>query len=295
MKKIIYVVIAVVLLASGCEYHPYYDGQILRVYNNDHGVIETDGTHLYVPIVGHRPFEIEIYGGKGKNHKVAIADEAYFRYKYKEADVDNGFLGEGIYPATLTLEPLLIGDTSMTISDEDTGESIQLYVHIIEAYNMMEITDSRGSLAAGLVLAFDYVSDSDLVKIARKDPATGSMELIVEGRFRFLDYSSTVALELSYTADAEGQPDASGMETVKRFKVEFQEGGVFGSASEMMYLMNLTDVTLHTRLYMPDYEYEFSEQFRFVDITDNENPDTGAPDTKIFYASSAKIEPWIEL
>ena len=103
MKKFIYAAIAVILMASGCEYHPYYDGQKLRVYNMDHGVIESDGTHLYVPIVARKAFEIEIYGGAGKNHKVTLADHEYFSYTYKEADVDNGFLGEGVYPATLTL------------------------------------------------------------------------------------------------------------------------------------------------------------------------------------------------
>lgn len=294
MRKIIYMAIAVLLMAAGCEYHPYYDGQKLRVYNRDHGVIETDGTHLYVPIVGRHAFEIEIYGGAGKHHKVTLADQEYFSYTYKEADVDNGFLGEGVYPATLTLEPLQLGDTSMTIADEDTGESIQLYVHIIEAFNMMEIFDSHGSLAAGNVLAFDYVSGSDLVKIARKDQETGVLELIVEGRFRFLDYESTVALELSYPADSEGQPDASGAETVKRFLVEFQEGGVYGSAQGMLHVMNLNDVMLHTRLYMPDYEFEYNEKFRFIDITDNENPDMESPDTRIFYAFSAKLQPWTE-
>ena len=294
MRKIVYMAIAVLLMAAGCEYHPYYDGQKLRVYNRDHGVIETDGTHLYVPIVDRHAFEIEIYGGAGKHHKVTLADQEYFRYTYREADVDNGFLGEGVYPATLTLEPLQLGDTSMTIADEDTGESIQLYVHIIEAFNMIEIFDSHGSLAAGNVLAFDYVSGSDLVKIARKDQETGAMELIVEGRFRFLDYDSTVALELSYPADSEGQPDASGAETVKRFLVEFQEGGVYGSARGMLHLMNLNDVMLHTRLYMPDYEFEYNEKFRFVDITDNENPDMESPDTRIFYAFSAKLQPWAE-
>ena len=40
MRKFIYMAIAVLLMATGCEYHPYYDGQKLRVYNMDHGVIE---------------------------------------------------------------------------------------------------------------------------------------------------------------------------------------------------------------------------------------------------------------
>ena len=294
MKKFIYMAIAVVMMATGCEYHPFYDGQQFRLYNNTHGLIETDGIHLYVPIIGRNPFRIEIYGGGGKNHKVTLSDQEYVTYTYVEADVDNSFLGGDIYPATLTLEPLRLGDVSMTIADEDTGESIQLYLHIIEAYNMLEVSESRGSFDVGTVLAFDYASDSDVVRIARKDQETESMKLLVEGRFRFLDYDSTVALELSYPADPEGKPDASGAETVKRFLVEFQEGGVYGSARGMMRLMNLNDMSLHTRAYIPEYEFEYNEKFRFVDITDIENPDTESAETRIFYSSSARIQPWKE-
>ena len=67
-----YMTIAVLLMVTGCEYHPFYDGQKLRIYNNDHGLIEADGAHLYVPVAGRTPFEIEIYGGAGKNHKVTL-------------------------------------------------------------------------------------------------------------------------------------------------------------------------------------------------------------------------------
>ena len=82
MKRLITAAFAALMIMSGCEYHPYYDGQKLRVYNMEYGVIEADGTHLYVPIVGRHAFEIEIYGGAGKNHKVTLADQEYFRYTY---------------------------------------------------------------------------------------------------------------------------------------------------------------------------------------------------------------------
>ena len=101
-----------------------------------------------------------------------------------------------------------------------------------------------------------------------------------------------MALELSYTADSEGEPDASGTETVKRFLVEFQEGGVYGSARGMLNVMNMNEMVLHTRGYMPEFEYEYNQKFRFIDITDNENPDMESPDTRIFYASSARLQPW---
>jgi len=50
MKRYILAAIAVLVMMSGCEYHPYYDGQILRVYQAKYGLIEADGAHLNVPV-----------------------------------------------------------------------------------------------------------------------------------------------------------------------------------------------------------------------------------------------------
>ena len=78
MKRFIYSTIAAMLMLCGCEYHPYYDGQPLRIYNYEYGVIEADGVHINVPIVSRREFEISIYGGKGKNHNVAVDNHELF-------------------------------------------------------------------------------------------------------------------------------------------------------------------------------------------------------------------------
>ena len=73
MKRFIYSAIVVMLMVCGCQYHPFYDGQPLRLYNSESGIIENDGGHVYVSIVSIRDFEIEIYGGKGKNHEVSAS------------------------------------------------------------------------------------------------------------------------------------------------------------------------------------------------------------------------------
>ena len=41
-------------------------------------------------------------------------------------------------------------------------------------------------------------------------------------------------------------------------------------------------------------ETEYDAEFRFIDVTDDESPDPESSDTRIFYAKSAKLEPWIE-
>ena len=54
-------------------------------------------------------------------------------------------------------------------------------------------------------------------------------------------------------------------------------------------------MTIFTRAVMDEYDrFEYHYRFRFIDITENENPDPESPDTKIFYASSANLEPWLE-
>ena len=62
-----------------------------------------------------------------------------------------------------------------------------------------------------------------------------------------------------------------------------------------MRIMNLDYLSLQTRA-VKDYmeETEYDAEFRFIDVTDDESPDPESSDTRIFYAKSAKLEPWIE-
>ena len=294
MKRYILAAIAVLMMLSGCEYHPYYDGQILRVYQTKHGLIEIDGAHLDVPIADKKAYMLEIYGGKGQNHKVTVGNPEILAYSYKEASVKT-FMGEGIEPARLTLEPKQLGDTSVEILDEDTGESININIHIVKAYNMMEIHDSRNSLATGTVMAFDYPSSSEDIKMCRKNLENGELEYMFDAKCRFHDCDTTVMMELTYLADEYEQPDIHGTEITKKYLVQYEEGYVSGETYYTLRIMNLDYMTVQTRAVKDYYEeYEYDERFRFIDITDDENPDPESPDTKVFYASSAKLEPWIE-
>ena len=71
MRRILFAVCMALMILSGCEYHPYYDGQEFCVYNAGCGLLETDGGHAIVPTVGRDPYVLEFYGGKGANQAVA--------------------------------------------------------------------------------------------------------------------------------------------------------------------------------------------------------------------------------
>ena len=292
MKKAIYLVLAAMLLLCGCEYHPYYDGQKFRIFSNRYGLIETDGTHMYVPIKNRRDFTIEVYGGKGKKHNIVVDDPRYVSYTYVKASVEGGLFGDGVQPTKVIINPLELGDTSIRISDEDTGESILVYLHVISPYNMLEVYKTDNSLDKGTILAFEFESQSDVVKICRRDEATDEIDYLYDAKFRFLDYDNTLAFELTYLADADGQPDADGVETVKLFLVQFAEGG-FGYAIEMLTYMNLNYLPI-TRAYKPDIEYEYDVHFRLTDITDAEISNQEPSEIKCFYVRSAQLNPLID-
>ena len=183
----------------------------------------------------------------------------------------------------------------MEILDEDTGESISINLHIVKAYNMMEIHNSQNSLAIGTVIAFDYPSPSDDIKICRKNQENGDLEYLFDAKCRFHDCDTTVMMELTYLADELEQPDIHGSEITKKFLVQSEEGYVTGEPYYTLDMMNLYYMKILTREVMDDYDrYEYHYRFRFIDITENENPDLLSPESKIFYANSATLQPWIE-
>lgn len=292
MKRHIYAAIAALMLLAGCDYHPYYDGQVMRVYQSKYGLIEEDGVHLNVPITDRQPYTLEIYGGKGEAYKVTVSDPDILDYTYTEPSVKS-FLGQEIVPATVTLDPHRLGDTSIEIMDVDTGESIRIELHVVNVFYMIQVYDTRNSLDAGVVIAFEYPDASDDVKMCRRDHE-GELEYLFDAKCRFYDCDTTLIMELDYLADQFGQPEIDGDEITRRYVVEFADGYSYGGPSYLMSVLNLGYITPLTKMVKDDfYEHEYDTDFRFVDVTDDEMPDLESPDTKMFYARSARLEPWL--
>lgn len=287
MKKLIYIALTAIVVFTACEYHPYYDGQQFRMYNYECGLIETDGCHIYVPIVDENPYVLEFYGGKGKSHTIDIYDPEYLGYSYETSSVTNKpFDGLELNPANVTLLPKKLGDTEMKVTDNDTGESFYVYVHIVKAFHVLKVRKTKNSLPEGTLLAFEYGAPDDIVKICRDN--NGGMEYMFDGRYRFINCQTTVELELEFTADELGQPSADGVKTVRRYLVEFRGGGVSGTPYSMMNFLHMKEIPLQTRAVMNEFEYFY--EFQFVDITDGKEVND---DSSMFYAYSATLEPWL--
>lgn len=290
MKRFIYAVLAAITILSGCEYHPLYDGQKFRVYHQDCGILEGDGGHFYVPVKSDAPYALELYGGTGRKHTITVDSPEYLDYTYKKGSVKgDGFADMDVNPATVTIVPKKLGMSTLTIKEEDTGESVTLIVHICEAYKAIEVSHSKNSLPDGTILAFKYGGVDDVVKICKGDLYQGPVEYVTEGKYAFVPYESTVALELTYPADEDGKPCDGGTMVKKIFMVEFYYGGGAGSPEAMLMYMSFKDFPVQTKVFqIPEYYMDF----RYTDITDGEYHDKDSPDAKYFTAYSAVIIPW---
>lgn len=294
MKKSIYAALVAMIIFSGCEYNPLHDGQKFRITHVDYGVIEEDGEHIYIPVQIDEPYLLDLCGGNGNKHSVKIDEPEYLDYTYKKGSVKRkgAKFDPDIIPARVSLTPKKLGNTSITVTEGETDESIMINVNICEAYKAIEVYYSENSIAGGTVLAFRNDGADDIVKICKGQARACRYEHIVDGRYAFVPYNSTICLEITYPADESGQPAKEGKEVTRRFLVEVAYGESFGTPEEMLRAMNLKGISLATRSDWYDDPDNYRD-FLFIDITEDENPDRYSPDTKIFYSKRAQMIPWM--
>lgn len=305
MKKLIYAAVAALMILSGCEYHPYYDGQEFFVNDSmTNTVIDNDGEDIIISLQYDEPYVLECYGGKGKNYTITISDPDCLDYSLTESDVETPPFDFYVNPTEITLLPKKLGDTSITIKDDDTGESIQLNVHIHTGYHVLQLSETT-FFFNDTVFAFIYGGEDDVLKVCQGSIYTRAIKPVVDGRYAFVDIDGILYFEMTYPADGSGRPLEGGEETFRRYQVQLYDWwGQYTvyDPSGMLYDMNLQDIRPVTKeTVVPEIKYE---NFRFVDVTDYDgslseyvepyNPnDPTSPRYSYFYTQSARIIPWI--
>lgn len=290
MKKTLYAVLAAIIILSGCEYHPYYDGQKFRVYNSLYGFIRSDSQVIAIPVEGGIPYFLSLYGGYGRHHSVEVSDPEILGYSY-----DKGFVKPvpfdypDIETANVTLLPARLGQTSVRVSDEDTGESEMIKIKVCESYHALEINNDNSPFEEGTFFAFRYGGVDNVLRICKGDIAAMDYKHIADGTYRFVEYNGVLSLEITYPADENGCPDPVGQDTFRKYLVQAYYGGTYGDNSLMMEYLNLSKLSVATRASFDEMDVYYNNSFRVVDITDGTNPENA----EHFYMSSATIIPWV--
>lgn len=317
VKRFIYAAVAAISCLCGCEYNPYYDGQKMCItYDNSFDPIDSDGEHIYLPLENEYPSQIHIYGGKGKNHRIEVDDPSVMSYTYSESSVERASFDYAyINEALITLMPIRKGETSVTITDEDTGESIMVHIHFCDTWNALEVKGGESVFSKGTVFAFAYGGKDDVVKICRGNVDKMDITHVADGKYSFVSINDCLCFEITYPADEEGLPSASGQEVFRRYLVHNYGSGNWGDAAYLLRYMGLGNLGLETReIYepiAPDYD-EYYYAFQFTDVTDldpseivpdepvypdadqseEETPDIPASEQDKFYVSDSVIIPY---
>lgn len=293
MRGLIYAACAALMILGGCTYHPYYDGQEFRIYNEECGFIRTDGQHAYVPISGDDPYILDFYGGKGKNHTITVSDPEILDYLYTKSDVSNTIGDSDIMTAGITLLPKQTGDTSITITDDDTDESIQIYIHISEVFKAIRICQGDSVFDTGTVLAFSYPFEDDIVNIGSRNDTENDMEFYTRGSYRFFadPEEERLYFEIIFPADENGKPSVTGENRRKLYLVTSDDIPWYSYYS-MMSSLKLSDYPLaYTKASGPEADYD-DILFRFIDVTDKGKPDPDdLSDYESFCTYRARIIP----
>ena len=295
MKRItiIYILAAMLVLVNGCEYHPLYDGQKLCVYDKYSGIIETDDKHIYLPEGDKLPYVLEIYGGEGKDHSIEIADPDILDWEYAGSKVVNPpMMDSEVIPATISLFPLKRGDTTLTLRDDDTGESISVHVHVCQAYHAFKILDGQSRFGKGTVFSFRYGGSDNVLIIGRMGADNRDVEVIVEGRYEFVSIEERLFMEICFPADKFGLMDPDGTELFRRFAIQFSSGQSY-SADLMLDRMNLGVISPVTKAVKDDISYD--DWFLFRDVTDFDLSSPEWPEGQHFYVGTAWLIPDVAL
>lgn len=295
MRRLLFAAFTAMMICVGCDYHPYYDGQKFRLYQSYTGLIEQDGQHVYVPLVLDDPFIVEIYGGLGKNHSIKVGDQDVISYEYIEGYSKPGvFEDPDVEPTIIDILPKKLGETDITVTDEDTGESILVHMHVCDPYHILEAEYPRNCFADGTLFGFRYGGEDNVLMIGNGIIKSYHYEFthITEGTYEFVTYKGDLCLEITYPADEDGRPCNGGEDVFMRFRVVERWGGSLNTPESILEGLAMSDLQVRTRaketsIYKPFYYFEF------IDITDDEDPDLGSEDVRMFDAYTTSIHPWI--
>ena len=124
-------------------------GQNKEMQIVDENNIEIEMT--YATMLGGGGFSI--IGGKGKNHRIEVVDEDILTATYCQKGVV--YPEKWTMPATVSIQPKKIGETTVIVTDTDTDETKMVKVKVVYNYQTLTIGDSSAEgLMDGMQICF---------------------------------------------------------------------------------------------------------------------------------------------
>lgn len=113
---------------------------------------------------------LSIVGGMGDNHTIEVQDESILRAEYTGRGAGHSHIPTETIPAAVILFPKQLGSTIVSITDNDTDETLHVQVDVVHQYIGLTVSGSTAEeLEDGNMILFLQDKDMNEYRIVSRD------------------------------------------------------------------------------------------------------------------------------
>lgn len=216
---------------------------------------------MYVSII--TSGTLSIVGGMGDNHTVEVQDESILKAEYNGRGTGHSHISTETIPASVVLIPHKLGSTVVSITDNDTDETLHVQIDVVHQYIGLTVSESTAEeLEDGTMILFLQDRDVNEYRIVSRNGK--EYETLAKGEYHFEEPREDIGDTYINPGDVRMTLKDENGETVwKITDADNNKNAFHGYISDVLSGLGLPDeiITKEPAMHYP-------ELFLFTDIFD---------------------------
>lgn len=216
---------------------------------------------MYVSII--TSGTLSIVGGMGDNHTVEVQDESILKAEYNGRGTGHSHIPTETLPASVVLLPHKLGSTVVSITDNDTDETLHVQIDVVHQYIGLTVSESTAEeLEDGTMILFLQDRDVNEYRIVSRNGK--EYETLAKGEYHFEEPREDIGDTYINPGDVRMTLKDEDGETVwKITDADNNKNAFHGYISDVLSGLGLPDeiITKEPAMHYP-------ELFLFTDILD---------------------------
>lgn len=216
---------------------------------------------MYVSII--TSGTLSIVGGMGDNHTVEVQDESILTAHYNGRGAGHSHIPTETLPASVVLLPHKLGSTVVSITDNDTDETLHVQIDVVHQYIGLTVSESTAEeLEDGTMILFLQDRDVNEYRIVSRNGK--EYETLAKGEYHFEEPREDISDTYINPGDVRMTLKDEDGETVwKITDADNNKNAFHGYISDVLSGLGLPDeiITKEPAMHYP-------ELFLFTDIFD---------------------------
>lgn len=216
---------------------------------------------MYVSII--TSGTLSIVGGMGDNHTVEVQDESILKAEYNGRGTGHSHISTETIPASVVLIPHKLGSTIVSITDNDTDETLHVQIDVVHQYIGLTVSESTAEeLEDGTMILFLQDKDVNEYRIVSRNGK--EYETLAKGEYHFEEPREDIGDTYINPGDVRMTLKDENGETVwKITDADNNKNAFHGYISDVLSGLGLPDeiITKEPAMHYP-------ELFLFTDIFD---------------------------